>query len=64
VSAEDDALAPAANLPADAHRRDALHVLRTTAGGHVGYVAGSVLRPRFWAEAKVLSWLEARWRSA
>lgn len=64
VSAEDDALAPAANLPADAHRRDALHVLRTTAGGHVGYVAGSVLRPRFWAEEKVLGWLEARWRSA
>ena len=64
ISAEDDALAPAKTLPPDAHRRDALHVLRTNAGGHVGYVAGSVLKPRFWAEARVLDWLEARLRSA
>ena len=64
ISAEDDALAPAHTLPPDAHRRDALHVLRTTAGGHVGYVAGSVLRPRFWMEEKVLAWLEARLASA
>jgi hypothetical protein len=64
ISAEDDALAPANTLPPEAHRRDALHVLRTTAGGHVGYVAGSVLRPRFWMEEKVLAWLEARLASA
>lgn len=64
VSAEDDALAPAANLPKDAHRRDALHVLRTNAGGHVGFVAGSVLRPRFWVEEKLVDWLDARWREA
>ncbi|MEW5738918.1 MAG: alpha/beta fold hydrolase [Myxococcota bacterium] len=63
VSAEDDALAPAANLPEGAHLRDALHVLRTTAGGHVGYVAGSVLRPRFWVEERVVDWLAERFRS-
>lgn len=60
VSAEDDALAPASNLPAHTHRHDALHVLCTTAGGHLGYVAGSVLRPRFWVEERVLAWLEER----
>jgi predicted alpha/beta-fold hydrolase len=64
VSAEDDALAPAANLPKDAHRHDALHVLRTNAGGHLGFVAGSVLRPRLWVEAKLVDWLDGRWRAA
>lgn len=63
VTAEDDALAPARSLPDGAHRRDALHVLSTRAGGHVGYVAGSVVRPRFWVEAQVLGWLDARLRS-
>lgn len=60
ISAEDDALAPASNLPREAHLRDALHVLITNAGGHVGYVAGTVLRPRFWMEERVLAWLDER----
>lgn len=64
VSAEDDALAPARTLPPEAHRRDALHVLKTTAGGHVGFVAGSVLRPRFWVEQRVLAWLDEMLREA
>jgi predicted alpha/beta-fold hydrolase len=62
LSAEDDPLAPASLMPRTTLGNDALHVLRTAAGGHVGFVAGSALRPRFWAEARVVDWLVQRWR--
>jgi hypothetical protein len=58
VSSEDDPLAPAGQLPADAAENEALHLLVTTRGGHVGFIGGSVLRPSFWAEARVLGWLD------
>ena len=60
LSALDDPLAPAAHLPEDAEKSDALHVLLTERGGHVGFIAGSVLRPSFWAEERVLRWLDER----
>lgn len=34
--------------------------LVTRRGGHVGFVTGSVLRPGFWAEARVMRWLQER----
>ncbi len=57
LSSHDDALAPPA-LPADVTKNLALDVLLTKRGGHVGFAEGSVVRPRFWAEARVLRWLE------
>ena len=38
-------------------KNDALHVLMTRRGGHVGFAAGSLLRPRFWAEPRAVEWL-------
>lgn len=60
ITAQDDAIAPAAALPKDAARHEALHVLETTGGGHVGFVEGSLWRPRWWAERRALEWLAAR----
>lgn len=57
LSAEDDPLAPAALLPVDVLNNPALHVLRTQHGGHVGWVAGSIRKPLFWAEHRVVRWL-------
>lgn len=56
LSSTDDALAPPV-LPGDVTRNDALHVLMTRRGGHVGFASGSVLRPRFWAEPRAVEWL-------
>jgi predicted alpha/beta-fold hydrolase len=60
LSAEDDALAPARLLPPGAADLPGLEVCITRHGGHVGFVGGTVLRPRFWAEEKALGWLAAR----
>ena len=59
LSSKDDALAPPA-IPDDVAKNPALDVLVTRRGGHVGFVTGSVLQPRFWAEARVLRWLQER----
>ena len=56
LSASDDALAP----PAFETKNPAIDVLVTRRGGHVGFVEGSVLRPHFWAEARLLRWLRER----
>ena len=59
LSSQDDALAPPV-LPDDVVKNPALDVLVTRRGGHVGFVTGSVLQPGFWAEARVLRWLQER----
>ena len=59
LSSKDDALAPPA-IPHDAAKNPALDVLVTRRGGHVGFVTGSVLRPEFWAETRLLRWLRER----
>ena len=56
LSAADDALAP----PAFETKNPAIDVLVTRRGGHVGFVEGSVLNPRFWAETRLLRWLRER----
>lgn len=56
LSATDDALAP----PVFETKNPVLDVLVTRRGGHVGFVEGSVLKPRFWAEARLLRWLQER----
>lgn len=53
ISAKDDPLA-ASPLPESARKNPFLTALETKHGGHVGFVAGSVWRPRFWAERQAL----------
>lgn len=60
ISAEDDAMAPP-RLTTKALASPHLDVLVTRRGGHVAFVAGSVLRPRYWAEARALEWIAARY---
>ena len=60
LSSADDPLAPASHLPEEAFDSSALHVLVTARGGHVGFIGGSVLRPTFWGEERVLGWLDER----
>lgn len=56
ISAADDPMVPAACLPRAGSRYVSMFV--TPRGGHVGFVAGSVARPRFWAEEEALRFLE------
>ncbi len=58
VTAEDDPMAPARSLPANAEANPHLSVVRTAQGGHVGFVGGFLARPRFWAEEQALAFLE------
>jgi uncharacterized protein len=58
VSAADDPLVPTA-VPHGATDNPWVHPVATAAGGHVGFVAGSVLAPRFWAEEQALAFLTA-----
>ncbi len=60
ITAEDDAIAPAESLPHDVNEHQALQVLRTKHGGHVGYASGSVFAPRWWAEHRAVEWLASR----
>lgn len=60
LSSADDPFNPPQTLP---HRiaadSDYIHGLFVDTGGHVGFVSGSPLRPRFWAEAQVARFLRA-----
>lgn len=57
LSALDDTLALPA-IPPGSEKNRALDVLLTKRGGHVGFITGSPLKPAFWAERRVLHWLE------
>jgi predicted alpha/beta-fold hydrolase len=58
ISALDDPLVPASSLPLEAARANPMVELVTTpAGGHVGFVSGSPLRPGYWAEARAMDFL-------
>jgi predicted alpha/beta-fold hydrolase len=58
ISAVDDPLIPGDSLPPQRALGLVQH-LRTERGGHVGFMAGWLLRPRFWAEAQALAFLES-----
>jgi uncharacterized protein len=61
LSAEDDPFVPPSALPIEAARRNPLITLEIMReGGHVGFVAGSLLRPRYYAEERAASFLAAR----
>jgi predicted alpha/beta-fold hydrolase len=57
ISALDDPFCPF-EVPPTALTNPLIQVLSTSRGGHVGFVAGSLWRPRFWAEAQALAFLE------
>ena len=59
LSAEDDPMVPAPVVPPAARANPRLTVVTTAHGGHVGFVAGSPLRPRFWGDAQALAFLDA-----
>jgi predicted alpha/beta-fold hydrolase len=58
INAKDDPLAPAP-LPQGALSNPSLAAVLTERGGHVGFVAGSIRRPRYWAERQALDFLAA-----
>ncbi len=61
LSADDDPLVPAASIPVEAARANPAVTLEVTrGGGHVAFVAGSPLRPAFWAEERALAFLVDR----
>jgi hypothetical protein len=56
ISAEDDPMIPLETLPTSIPN-PSIQLLRTRRGGHVGFLAGSLVRPRFWAEAQAVEFL-------
>jgi predicted alpha/beta-fold hydrolase len=60
LNAEDDPLIPAASLPAVPADGPWLSVLRPARGGHVGFLMGSLLSPRFWGERQAVRFLAAQ----
>ncbi|WP_242393038.1 YheT family hydrolase [Anaeromyxobacter oryzisoli] len=58
VSATDDPIVPGETVPAEAARANpAVTLVATEAGGHVGFVSGSPLWPRFFAEVRAAAFL-------
>ena len=58
IAALDDPMVPPDSLPLEAARRNPrVELVITPAGGHVGFVAGSPVRPSFWAEARAAAFL-------
>jgi len=56
ISAEDDPMIPVETLPTSIPGRH-VQLLRTARGGHVGFLSGSLFRPRFWAESQAVEFL-------
>ncbi|HTS79173.1 MAG TPA: alpha/beta fold hydrolase [Myxococcaceae bacterium] len=56
ISAEDDPMIPPETLP-ESIPGPYVQLLRTERGGHVGFLAGSLFRPWFWAEAQAVEFL-------
>lgn len=64
VHSTDDPFLPPDRIPADAlEENPAVTALITERGGHQGYVAGSLLRPRFWVEEVAADFLADRLRA-
>jgi len=64
LNATDDPMIPVESLPAANLPSPWLTVLRTQAGGHVGFLDGSAWSPRFWAERQAVRFLSAQLPSA
>ena len=58
LHSKDDPFLPAERIPAAAMAGNPwVTGVLTERGGHVGFIEGSVLRPRFWAEETLAGWL-------
>ncbi|HVE83158.1 MAG TPA: alpha/beta fold hydrolase [Myxococcales bacterium] len=62
ISAKDDPIARIAGM-LDGLQNPHVVAVVTEQGGHVGFVSGSVLRPRFWAEEVAVQFLDERAQS-
>lgn len=61
VHAMDDPFLPADRVPMNAlDANPVISPVLSAHGGHVGFVSGSLRRPRFWAEELVSGWLRER----
>jgi len=61
VSAMDDPFLPPRVLnEVTAVKSDAVELVVTRTGGHIGFVAGSPFRPRYWAEEKAIAFVATR----
>lgn len=61
IHAADDPFLPSRAMPREAIRTNAhLDAAFADRGGHVGFMAGSLVRPTFWAEARAAEWVAAR----
>ncbi len=61
LQADDDPFLPPDHFPREAIRANPwLHAVLTRGGGHVGFIAGSVLRPVFWAEEEAARFLASQ----
>lgn len=60
VSAMDDPFLPPRVLEEVAAAKSAsVELIVTRQGGHIGFVADSLIRPRYWAEEKAIDWIAA-----
>jgi predicted alpha/beta-fold hydrolase len=61
INADDDPLVPVASVPrARLDENPWVDLIITRGGGHTGFIAGSIERPRFWAEHQALRWARER----
>jgi hypothetical protein len=58
VTSTDDPLIPGGAVPQSAAENPFVSLALTSAGGHVGFVSGSLARPRFWAEEQALRFFD------
>lgn len=65
INAEDDPFLPMQSLDVFRQRAGSnLELLTTPYGGHVGFVSGFPWSPSYWAEERIMEWLEARFAPA
>src|SRR5690554_826594 len=60
IQAADDPFMTPAVLPTTAQLSDRIALEVTRHGGHVGFVAGSLRRPVYWLEARLLQWVSGQ----
>jgi predicted alpha/beta-fold hydrolase len=50
IASADDPFFPTGYVPEETRKMDHVELVLARGGGHVGFVSGSVLAPRYWAE--------------
>lgn len=60
ITSMDDPLVPNGSIPEDHPRNPWLSWIVSQRGGHVGFIAGTPVHPRFWAEEQVVRFFDFR----